>query len=261
MSYGKNLWKFLINTFLVQTSKSFKKALSLTVDHLAKLTANEVDAEIAAIKAAYLPYHTAFVLAYNQLQSRLGLYSGKTMSTEQALENLSSIAINEWRGVVFGVFPENTPNAKAIFPNDRQPFNKGTYEQRIEAVFSLSETLATFTTYPVLVALSSQVLLYYNGIVGTRALQQADEGSVALLRGNLKFAHETMCKHLYKNLGLLMSKYFEHPELVLNFFDTSLLRINSDNEDVVKTGNVGANLSLFINLETVTLTAATVMIF
>jgi len=58
-----------------------------------------------------------------------------------------------------------------------------------------------------------------------------------------------------------MAKYFEHPELVLNFFDTSLLRTNSEHEDVVKTGNVGANLSLFLNLEDATITASTVMIF
>ncbi|MBK8658745.1 MAG: hypothetical protein IPN22_07710 [Bacteroidetes bacterium] len=70
-------WKFVVNTFYSRTFKSMKNALSLTQDHLAKLTANEADADILAIKTAYLPLHTAFITANNQLDSKLGIYKGK----------------------------------------------------------------------------------------------------------------------------------------------------------------------------------------
>src|SRR5688572_25834780 len=135
-------WIFLINTFYVNTVGSMKNALSLTVDHVAKLVANEADAEILAIKVAYLPLYDAFIAVYNQLQSKLGLYHGKTQTWEEMLEELSKTKINEWRGTVFNIFAEGTPNATAIFPQDRGPFQTGTYEQRVEAVHTLSTTLA-----------------------------------------------------------------------------------------------------------------------
>jgi len=258
---AKQIWMFLINTFLVNTTKSMKKALSLTIDHLAKLTANEIDAEIAAMKAAFLPYHLAFVQSYNQLNSKLGIYKGATMSTEQMLQELKDVTLNAWRGKVFNIYPEGTVNAMAIFPQGRKPFNNGTYEQRIEAVGSLYQTLITYTTVPELVTLAGEVLIYYNLLLGTRALQQNDEGSVKVLRTNLKVVHGVLCVWLFRNLGLLIAKYAENPALVLNYFDTTLLRKTSDKPDVVKTGNVGANMQLYISLEGVALTAATNIIF
>jgi len=258
---AKLMWKYLINTFMVHTSKSFKKALSLTIDHLAKLTANEIDAEIAAMKAAFLPFHTAFVQTYNQLNSKLGIYKGKTMTTEQMLEELRDVTLNAWRGKVFSIFPEGTADALAIFPKGRTPFNSGTYEQRIEAVDSLYQTLSTYVSVPEMVTLAGEVLLYYNLMIGTRALQQNDEGSVKLLRSNLKQAHEILCVWLYRNLGLLMAKYAANPAFVLDYFDTSLLRTSTDQPDVTKTGNVGGNMQLYIDLQGVVLTAATNMMF
>ena len=186
------IWIFLINTFFVNTVKSIKNALSLTQDHLAKLTANEADADILAIKTNYLPLHTAFVTAHNQLESKLGIYKGKTQSFEEILQELSKEKINEWRGKVFAVFPEGTDNATAIFPRDREPFQKGTYDERVEAVDTLSVTLGTYTTEPTLVTLSGTVAAYYITISGARALQQTNEGSVATLRTNLKAANKLM---------------------------------------------------------------------
>jgi hypothetical protein len=233
-------WIFLINTFYVNTVESIKKALTLTLDHLAKLTANEADAEILAIKTAYLPLHDAFILAYNQLQSKLGLYHGKTQTFEEMLEELSKTKINEWRGTVFNIFPEGTANATAIFPQDREPFQKGTYDQRVEAVHTLSTTLATYTTQASLVALSAVVMAYYLTLTGARALQQTDEGSVETLRSNLKAAHKIMCDGLYRNLGKLMAKYAETPLVVANYYDLTLLREVGD-ESQVFNGSITAN--------------------
>lgn len=220
-------WRYLINTFYSNTVKSIKKALSLAQDHLAKLTANESDAAIAALKALYLPAHNSFVTAYNLLQSKLGLYKGKTQSTEEALEELSLVKINEWRAQVFSVFYEGTSDATAIFPRDRGPFQKGTYEQRIEAVATLYTTLATYTAQPTLVALSSNVQLYYNNLLAVRALQQNDEGSTDTLRENLRLAHINLCNALYGSLGGLMQKYAANTEAITDYFDLTLLRSNN----------------------------------
>lgn len=220
----KRKWIFLSNTFYASTRESIKKALSLAQDHLAKLTANESDAAIATLKANYLLAHNSFVAAYNLLQSKLGLYKGKTQSTEEALEELSQVKINEWRAQVFGVFYEGTSDATAIFPRERRPFQQGTYEQRIEAVATLYTTLATYTAQPTLVTLSSNVQLYYNNLLAVRALQQNDEGSTDTLRENLRLAHINLCNALYSSLGGLMQKYAANTEAITDYFDLTLLR-------------------------------------
>ncbi|MBK8658521.1 MAG: hypothetical protein IPN22_06525 [Bacteroidetes bacterium] len=97
------------------------------------------------------------------------------------MEELGKVKINEWRGPVFAVFPEGTDNATAIFPRDRQPFQSGTYDERIEAVNTLSLTLATYTAQPSLVALSASVQAYYLTLSGARpaAKQRGHRGHAA----------------------------------------------------------------------------------
>ena len=242
------LWKFLINTFFSRTVESMKNALSLTQDHLAKLTANEADADILAIKTDYLPVHTAFLTAVNQLDSKRGIYKGKTQSFEEALEELARVKINEWRGQVFAVFPEGTANAVAIFPRDRQPFQQDTYDERVEAVQALSITLGTYTTKPTLITLSATVAAYYITISGARALQQTDEGSVATLRTNLKAAHKLLCDGMYKNLGLLMAKYYQTPEVIANYFDLTLIRNTGNGEEVItEEGSINSHQVVNLN--------------
>lgn len=240
-------WKFIVNTFYSRTFQSMKNALSLTQDHLAKLTANEADADILAIKTAYLPFHNAFITANNQLDSKLGIYKGKTQTTEEMMEELGKVRVNEWRGQVFAIFPEGTDNATAIFPRDRQPFQSGTYDERIEAVNALSLTLATYTTQPALVTLSSTVQAYYITLSGARALQQSNEGTVATLRTNLKAAHLLMCQGMYKNLGLLMAKYYQAPENIADYFDLTLLRDTGGSEPITIDGTINSTQVLNLN--------------
>ncbi len=240
-------WKFLINTFYSQTFNSFKSALSLTQDHLAKLTANEAQPDVLAIKTDYLPVHNGFVTSMNQLDSKLGIYHGKTQGFEEMLEELSKTKINLWRGKVFYIFPEGTTDAHAIFPNDRGPFQKGTYDQRVEAVEALSLTLATYATEADLVTLSTEVHSYYLNLTGARALQQSDEGSVETLRSNLREAHVLMCNGMYKNLGLLMAKYNSNPQRVADYFDLTLLRSTGDQSPLSIEGTINPGQVVNIN--------------
>lgn len=240
-------WKFVVNTFYSRTFQSMKLALTLTQDHLAKLTANETDLDILAMKTDYLPLHTAFVTTNNQLDSKLGIYKGKTQTFEEMLEELGQVKINEWRGQVFAVFPEGTDNATAIFPRDRQPFQSGTYDERVEAVNALSLTLNTYTLQPTLIALAGTVQAYYLTLSGARALQQTNEGSVATLRTNLKAAHLLMCQGMYKTLGLLMAKYYQAPETITDYFDMSILRSSAEDEPLVLEGNINSTQVVNLN--------------
>jgi hypothetical protein len=197
------------------------------------------------------------------LQSRLGLYHGKTRTMEELLEEMSTTKLNEWRGTVHGVFAEGTADELAIFPQDRKPFQKGTYQQRIEAVHTLSTTLGDYTTKPALVALAAVVLAYYTMLNGSRLLQETDEGSTDSLRTNLKTALRLLCNALYHNLGLLMAKFSDTPLTVADYFDTSMLMHHDDNGahdfDGSILGSTIFNLNPLIDAEGLTLSPTSII--
>jgi hypothetical protein len=165
--------------------------------------------------------------------------------------------------VVFAVFPERSSGARAIFPLERRPFQEGTYQQRIEAVHTLSTTLADYTTKPTLVALSAVVLAYYTTMSSVRALQETDEGSTATLRTNLKTALRLLCVALYRDLGLLMAKFAETPLVVADYFDVPMLMRHEDDLTIDLGGNILTgtilNLNPLIEAEGVTLTGTSVI--
>jgi hypothetical protein len=254
-------WIFLSNTFLVNTRKNFKKALSLITDHLAKLHSQIADATILAIYNSFLPLVQSYENLYSQWQMTLGTYEGKTQGFEERLQHFSVVQINVWRGVVFNIFPEHSADAKEIFYDDRKPFQAGTYEQRVNAFKTLGDKLATYTTEPTLVALSVEVLSAYNELKALRDAQQDKEGASAIFSSSLETARKTVCVAMFSNLGLLISKCASTPEIVANFFDLSLLR-QTGNEPVIINGTIMGlgiiNLNPQIDAEGVTISPDTV---
>ena len=237
-------WQYLINTFLVNTVRNFKKTLSLITDHLAKLESQSSDADILEMYNTFLPLQESFENLYSQWQLTTGTYEGKTQSFEERIKHFSIVQINVWRGKVFNIFPEHSPTAKEIFPNDRMPFQHGTYEQRVIAFKTLGDKLAEYTTQPTLVTLSIEVLSAHNELKSLRDAQQNKEGASAIFSSALETARLIVCQGMYSNLGLLMSKYKLTPLTVANYFDLSLLRKTGaeDDEDEAETlnGTLGA---------------------
>ncbi len=253
---AKRKWIFLINTFLVNTFGNFKKTLTLITDHLSKLESQNSDADILAMFTTFEPLKESFENLYAQWQLTQGTREGKTQGFTERLQYFSVERINVWRGIVFSIFPENTPAAREIFYNDRQPFQAGTYEQRVNAFKTLGDKLAEYTTHAPLVALSTEVLSAHNELKALRDAQQNKEGATAIFADSLETARVIVCQEMYSNLGLLMSKYKQTPDTIADYFDLSLLRKTGGTHEVEREVSLGpgaaGNFSLAgINLEKV----------
>jgi len=222
----KKLWHYLINSFAVQTMRSFKKALSLGTDHLAKLTANNADAVVAAMEASFAPVLQAYVDAEQYLSAALGDYKGETRTVEDLFDELRETKLPYWEGQVFFYFPKGSVQALQLFPNGRTTFSAGNYEQRILAIKTLGDKCALI---PELAPLSVNVLAFHTQMASARALQQSSgEGQVALLRDLRESAWAVMCSEMYGNLGLLMHHHRTDPKQVERYFDLQLLRSKGD---------------------------------
>lgn len=218
-------WHYLINTFLVVTASNYKKALSLGVDHLAKLVANQSDAFIAAMVATFDPVMQAFMAAQQNLDAALGDYKGETQSVEGLFKLMNDEKLSYWEGQVFYFYPKGSDQATQLLPKGRGPFQTGTYEQRILAIKTFGDKCALITN---LVPLSVNVLAFHTQIASARALQQSSgEGQVATLRTLRETARVMLCTEMFSNLGLLMSHYKTNPTQVGNYFDLTLVRSKS----------------------------------
>lgn len=219
---------YLVNSFLVATEDSYKKALTLGMDHLARLKANDSDSVVAAMAATFNPVMQAFLTAQQNLDSVLGDYKGETQSVEGLFELMNHEKLSYWEGQLFNHFPKGRAEATQLLPKGRAAFQSGTYEQRILAIKTLGTKCALI---PVLVPLSVNVLAFHTQIASARALQQSSgEGQAAALRSLRETARVSLCTEMYGNLALLMHHYRTDPTQVDRFFDFSLLRKKSTKE-------------------------------
>lgn len=219
-------YHFLINSFLVVTQNSYKKALSLGMDHLAKLLANQADPVILAIHAAFEPVMQSFLAAQQNLDAALGDYKGETQTVEELFEQLNDEKLPYWEGQVFYYYPKGSAQATQLMPHGRGDFQTGTYEQRILAIKTFGDKCALIND---LVPLSVNVLAFHTEISSARALQQsAGEGQVAALRDLRETARISLCVEMYGNMGQLMHHYRTNPLEVERYYDFTLLRTKSE---------------------------------
>lgn len=225
----ERIWIYANNTFDVQTRNSFKKMLTLTLDHYGKLVlATASNSDFVPLRDDYEPFHLEYQNDYNAWVTAGGVHEGSTLSVEELLEQLNT-ELRSWEATVRYVFPEDSPQERSIFPNKRAPYQTGTYEQRISAVKGLSIYLATFVAEPLLVALSTTVMDFYNTIEAARLAQTGNELGISSRSAALERARINCATAMYGNLGQIMYIYRENPVEIEQFWDLSLLRYTSDN--------------------------------
>ena len=217
-------WIFTSNTFEVQTRNNFKRMLSLSLDHYGKLVAAAaINPDIVPLRDDYEPVNLKYQAGYAAWKGAEGTHEGSTLNVEDLLKQLNS-EIRSWEGTVRYVFPEDSPQERSIFPNKRVPFQSGTYEQRISAVQTLAEKLATYTTKPLLVTLSATVQAFYDGIEAARLSQMGNEMDISASNATLEQDRISCATGMYGNLGQLMYIFRRTPTDVEQFWDLTLLR-------------------------------------
>lgn len=217
---SSNLWRYLINTFNVNTTGSHVKMLSLATDTHAKLKAEESNPLIAEILSVYEPVFFAYRDIGQQYEFRTGDYRGATLGFENIIDSVPQV-IRQWESGVRAVYIEDTPEEKAIFPGKRGPFQTGTYENRLNAIGAL----ATKTSgIPALAGVGAQVTSFYNTALAARLAQQMDEGSVGEISDLRENQRILLSKELMGVLGRLMFIHRYNLVEVERYFDLSLLR-------------------------------------
>lgn len=218
------MWKYLNNQFLTVGERNFKKAIILNNYHLSALqkakTANPNDAEVDKMLTRYTPLANQLVTEYGEWKNLGGIKQASTLNVEQLLATLPT-KLNLWDPAIQSKFVKTSPQFKAIFPNGKSGLSKGSKEDRVIAIKNLGIAL---TGIAELATIKTQVDDFYTQLEVARAAQlgnksAASKGSEAVARAVA--AAMTM---QYRNLGLLIDKYYDNPQIIETYFDLATLQ-------------------------------------
>lgn len=216
-------WRYAINTFEVNTRGSHVKMLSIATDTEAKLEAEDADPNILELYTAYFPVYDAYRQICINYDVQAGNRQGATLNVETMVKEDLPKEVKKWEAQVRIIYVEDSPSERAIFPNKRNPFLQGTYEDRISAVGTLAARLAADAN-ATLTAYAPTVQSYYNLLLSARDSQQVAEGTLNALSATREQQRLLVAAELYGVLGGLMRRFRFEPVQIMRFFDMSLLR-------------------------------------
>jgi hypothetical protein len=232
----KSAWSFLSNVFDNSTRGSLKKMDLLATDHHDKLLANIADPDIDALYNNYLlGNYTNFKTNYANVLATEARYSGRTEATEGFWTALRQ-NIDDWSFAIEatpgGAFRRGKVNYNTLFPNGYAPFQNGGYEQRLRAVKSLIDVMGD---YPALNTVRTTINGFYQQVLAMRTEQQGFENALATARTNAEEARQNLANAMHRVSGMLIFKYAPDTARIDNFYDLSLLRTITRNNNNITT--------------------------
>lgn len=211
----------------------------LAKDHLDKLAKNLSDPDIANLHAMVNADYNAFLAAMNDVQANFFTYQMYTKMVQDMLAELSSLKIRQWDIAIQGTYLDNTPQYLDLMANGRASFQKGSYDERINAILVLANKLGK---YPALATLQTTVQAYYDQIVATRSAQQGVEYDDTNLRKLLEKQRLILATTLHKVFGFLLYKHADDTSLIESYYELRYLRESSKSQAISLTKHtVSAN--------------------
>lgn len=202
--------------------------LRIANDHDSRLEAASSDPDILAM---YTPFHAQRLIYQNlmaQYFSARNVSKGNTQLWEKSLDAMATQWINAWEGMVFNHYPKGTPEATAIFPQNKAPFQSSRYDERMIALEALQLTLAG---YPLLAAVATDVAAKLVILQNARNVQREQFGKIDLASSLVEDQRLVLADLLDDDLCRLKIKYRSNITMVENFYDLSLLRQSVSDSD------------------------------
>ena len=228
-------WSYLNNPFDNSTKRNTKRMKSLATDHITKLKKGATnDSVIQELYDYILPAYEAFTKYYTRRTTIEARYQMETQRFANAMALLMSKKIKRWEALSLLTYDDTTPEYNMIFPNGREPFRVGTYDDRISQTSSLAERLSMFSD---LADLQTEVADYANDLFKLRDIQQGFEKDLADIRDTLEQSRFELAKKMHAVFGRLIFRYIDDLRLAENYYELQYL-IRSSNTDEEEDNNL-----------------------
>ena len=221
-------WHFLNNQFDNVTKNSNLRMVIITNDHHAKLMAQQADPDILTLLNRTTPLHNAFLTAYNNSKSAIGLRKAATQAVDEKLKLLRSTTLRSWDAKVQVHFLSGTSEYTSVFPNGLTAFHTSTIDQTVTMLKALSERADEHVP---LAAVATEIDTFHTELKNLRDAQQGKEQQVGSTSTLLETQRVALANMMYANLGILMDKYADAPDNIANFWEVQLLQNHSSSTD------------------------------
>jgi hypothetical protein len=218
------MWRYLSNQLSVVTVDNYKKGLIINNYHDAALekikNAHPTDTVLAMLYQRYHPLSEIVVDEYQVWKGMGGIKMGSTLNLDQLLATTSS-KLNIWEPAIMGKFVKTSSEYKTIFPNGRLGLTRGSKDTRVGAIKTLAQSLAGIAD---LATTKAAIDVFYGEIKAARSNQLGSKSAVGQGSSAIGIAVANAMEMQYRNLGLLIDKYYATPQMIESLFDVATLQ-------------------------------------
>jgi hypothetical protein len=214
-------WHFESNQFETVTANNYKLAESISKQHINALRNEILVPVIGTMYNNFLPLRSSFETNYILWMSKKAARKSATLKVRNLILEISSKKIEDWDIKIQNIHRQDSEEYMSLMPNRRNPFQKGTYDERITYLKTLAKNLEGN-------AALSEVYEDINLFIGKIDLarnekQELDEtiSKQSTLVDQTRFDCAVM---MYSNLGGLMQLFCKTPEAISRFFDLEAIR-------------------------------------
>jgi hypothetical protein len=219
---------------LTVTAHSISKALKISTYHFNALDADKSDPFSLSLLTPYQPLHENLVAAIDEWDKQGGEQLGSTRTLQQLFKLLSGTKIDDWDIAIQSKYKKHTAEYKIILPYFRKPFQTGSQLERIQAVDTLNNSLTKYTT---LAEVKTDVAAF---VTELKTAYKNQKAQITRTQGDfdkIEAPRVAMCNGQFGNFGGLLQHYATSPEMLLKYFDWSVL---SPSEQTSFTGQLKA---------------------
>jgi len=215
------LWHYLVNQFLTQTKKNYKKSVKLSNYHDAVLDGKKAAiALLVVIYNRYHPLHLALVAAYNAWKTEFSAQKIATDILDELLKTTYAM-LDTWDTAIRAEVGYNSSAYNLIFDNGRAPFNRSSIEDQIEAYQQLAIKL---TPHAGLAAVKTEVENAYAALSAARDAQLVLISSVRAKSNEVETARRAAMEMQWRNVGYSIENFSGDPNFIESLFDIENLR-------------------------------------
>lgn len=225
------MYRYFMNPFKAVTDGSAKRALLLGRDHTDKLFQQQTtDTELVPLYGYVSTAFKTFEDFYSELHNNEAFYKGNTQMLETMMRELSSNKIRQWDVQIQNVFMNDTPQYTMLLPQNRQPFQKGAYEMRLDTLRTFSKSLARFTE---LSSIKDDADLFLSKINSIRSNQQQVESVSSVLRQDVEAARIELVYQMHRVFGYLLFKHYRTPADLSRYYEMKYLQTPAATTNVI----------------------------
>jgi hypothetical protein len=202
--------------------------LRLAKYHLSRLEAAKADPAILVLYNLFLPAVQLYHDMLSSLVSSENTSVGNTAKWMKLLDEMADTWYDKWQVMVFTVFARKSPEAIAIFPRNKEPFQSSQYDERMVAVEALHKSLLK---YPELKDAAADVAAKLELLNEARQEQTTEFGRKEFTASMIEDQRLVLANLMDDNLCQLKVKYRSNIKMVENYFDLTELRKASTDSD------------------------------